>query len=141
VSAQTSEPCIERTKHGTNVTGTLPGGGVRLIGDPGLKASRSPTCDHLHIKHKTLAMTMVYARIADKTVAEEYFNVTEKVEALYGQPRQLSRDDGSSNDSITRRHDRPLDTITRTSTTRRGSPRSDTCPRASTNSTTVNPPS
>lgn len=42
--------------------------------------------------HKTLAMTMIYARIADKTVAEEYFNVTEKVEALYGQPRQLSRD-------------------------------------------------
>ena len=40
--------------------------------------------------HKTLAMTMIYARIADKTVAEEYFNVTEKVEALYGQPRQLS---------------------------------------------------
>ena len=26
--------------------------------------------------HKSLAMTMVYARIADKTVAEEYFAVT-----------------------------------------------------------------
>ena len=39
--------------------------------------------------HKTLAMTMIYARIADKTVAEEYFAVTEKVEALYDQPRQL----------------------------------------------------
>ncbi|HZE16857.1 MAG TPA: site-specific integrase, partial [Mycobacterium sp.] len=43
--------------------------------------------------HKTLAMTMVYARIADKTVAEEYFAVTEKVEALYGQPNQLASDD------------------------------------------------
>lgn len=43
--------------------------------------------------HKTLAMTMVYARIADKTVAEEYFAVTEKVEALYGQPPQLPDDD------------------------------------------------
>lgn len=30
-------------------------------------------------------MTMVYARIADRTVAEEYFAVSEKVEALYGQ--------------------------------------------------------
>ncbi|HEC08714.1 MAG TPA: integrase [Acidimicrobiales bacterium] len=39
--------------------------------------------------HKTLAMTMVYARIADKTVAEEYFAVTEKVEALYDQPHHL----------------------------------------------------
>ena len=43
--------------------------------------------------HKTLAMTMIYARIADKTVAEEYFAVTEKVEALYDQPRQLPGDD------------------------------------------------
>ena len=43
--------------------------------------------------HKTLAMTMVYARIADKTVADEYFAVTEKVEALYGQPSQLGSDD------------------------------------------------
>ncbi len=43
--------------------------------------------------HKTLAMTMIYARIADKTVAEEYFAVTEKVEALYDQPHQLPADD------------------------------------------------
>ena len=43
--------------------------------------------------HKTLAMTMIYARIADKTVADEYFAVTEKVEALYDQPRQLPADD------------------------------------------------
>jgi site-specific recombinase XerD len=46
--------------------------------------------------HKTLAMTMVYARIADKTVADEYFAVTEKVEALYDQPRRLpAQDEGS----------------------------------------------
>ncbi|MCA1699742.1 MAG: site-specific integrase [Actinobacteria bacterium] len=46
--------------------------------------------------HKTLAMTMVYARIADKTVADEYFAVTEKVEALYDQPRKLPADDEGS---------------------------------------------
>ena len=46
--------------------------------------------------HKTLAMTMVYARIADKTVADEYFSVTEKVEALYGQPQQLAATDEGS---------------------------------------------
>jgi integrase/recombinase XerD len=43
--------------------------------------------------HKTLAMTMIYARIADRTVADEYFAVTEKVEALYDQPRRLGSDD------------------------------------------------
>src|SRR3954453_16482725 len=49
--------------------------------------------DHPCINHKTLAMTMIYARIADKTVAEEYFSVTEKVEALYDQPHQLPATD------------------------------------------------
>jgi hypothetical protein len=39
--------------------------------------------------HKTLAMTQVYARIADKTVSDEYFAVSEQVEALYGAPREL----------------------------------------------------
>ena len=33
--------------------------------------------------HKNLEMTMVYARIADTTVAEEYFNVTNQVDRLY----------------------------------------------------------
>ena len=45
--------------------------------------------------HRSLSMTMVYARIADRTVADEYFNVTEKVEALYDthQPAQLPAHD------------------------------------------------
>jgi hypothetical protein len=43
--------------------------------------------------HKTLAMTMVYARIADKTVADECFAVTEEVEARYDAPHCLPADD------------------------------------------------
>jgi site-specific recombinase XerD len=39
--------------------------------------------------HRSLRMTLVYARIADRTVADEYFAVSERVEALYDQPRQL----------------------------------------------------
>jgi integrase len=46
--------------------------------------------------HKTLAMTMVYARIADRTVADQYFAVTEKVEALYDQPWRLTNDEEGS---------------------------------------------
>jgi site-specific recombinase XerD len=42
--------------------------------------------------HRSLAMTLVYARIADRTVADEYFAVSEKVEALYDQPRALAAD-------------------------------------------------
>lgn len=39
--------------------------------------------DHPCINHKSLRMTLVYARIADRKVADEYFRVTEQVEALY----------------------------------------------------------
>lgn len=43
--------------------------------------------------HRSLRMTMVYARIADRTVADEYFKVSEKVEALYDQPKRLPAED------------------------------------------------
>jgi integrase len=33
--------------------------------------------------HRSMRMTLVYARIADRTVADEYYAVTEQVEALY----------------------------------------------------------
>jgi integrase len=39
--------------------------------------------------HKSMRMTMVYAKIADRTVADEYFAVSEKVEALYDAPKEL----------------------------------------------------
>jgi hypothetical protein len=38
---------------------------------------------------RSLDMTLRYAKIASRTVADEYFAVTEKAEALYGQPAQL----------------------------------------------------
>src|SRR5262249_15885411 len=42
--------------------------------------------------HRSLDMTLRYARIARRTVADEYFAVTEKGEAIYGQPAQLPAD-------------------------------------------------
>ena len=33
--------------------------------------------------HKSMSMTLTYARIADRTVASEYFAVSQQVEALY----------------------------------------------------------
>ncbi|MGW3957571.1 tyrosine-type recombinase/integrase, partial [Streptomyces sp. NPDC004752] len=42
--------------------------------------------------HRSLSMTRVYARIADRTVADEYFAVSAKVEALYDAPRRLPAD-------------------------------------------------
>jgi hypothetical protein len=42
--------------------------------------------------HRSLDMTLRYTKIASRTVADEYFAVTEKVEAIYGQPAQLPAD-------------------------------------------------
>jgi hypothetical protein len=42
--------------------------------------------------HRSLDMTLRYAKIARRTVADEYFAVTEKVEALYGQAPVLPAD-------------------------------------------------
>jgi len=42
--------------------------------------------------HRSLDMTLRYAKIASRTVADEYFAVTEKVEALYGQDPVLPAD-------------------------------------------------
>lgn len=39
--------------------------------------------------HRSLDMTMTYAKIANRTVADEYFAVSARVEALYDQPPNL----------------------------------------------------
>jgi integrase len=44
--------------------------------------------------HKTLRMTLVYARVADQTVADAYDTVTDQVDALYTKPTGL-RSDGT----------------------------------------------
>jgi hypothetical protein len=42
--------------------------------------------------HRSLDMTLRYAKIANRTVADEYFAVTDKVDALYGQAPTLPAD-------------------------------------------------
>jgi site-specific recombinase XerD len=42
--------------------------------------------------HRSLDMTLRYAKIASRTVADEYFAVTDKAGALYGQPPVLPAD-------------------------------------------------
>jgi integrase len=50
--------------------------------------------------HKTLRMTLVYARIADQTVAEAYDKVTDQVDALYTKPAGL-RSNGNGSAGMT----------------------------------------
>ena len=51
--------------------------------------------------HKTLRMTLVYARIADRTVADAYDTVTDQIDALYNKPAGL-RTDGNGSAGMTR---------------------------------------
>ena len=60
--------------------------------------------------HKTLRMTLVYARIADQTVADAYDNVTDQIDAVYAKPTGL-RSNGSGSATMTNLsidHDRRL---------------------------------
>ena len=59
--------------------------------------------------HKSMDMTLVYAKIANRTVAQEYFSVAEKVDALYARPAQLPADDlGPNMARLNREHSRML---------------------------------
>jgi hypothetical protein len=42
--------------------------------------------------HQKLEMTLIYAKIANRVVADEYAAVTAKIDALYGQPPALPAD-------------------------------------------------
>jgi len=42
--------------------------------------------------HQKMEMTLIYARIANRVVADEYAAVSAKIDALYGQPPQLPAD-------------------------------------------------
>ena len=53
--------------------------------------------------HHSMDMTLRYAKIANRTVADEYFAVTEKVEALYGQQPSLPADTLGANMARLRR--------------------------------------
>jgi site-specific recombinase XerD len=59
--------------------------------------------------HRSLDMTLRYAKIANRTVADEYFAVTDKVEALYAQSRTLPADAlGPNMARLRREHHRHL---------------------------------
>ena len=49
----------------------------------------SPEAIAAMLGHHSMDMTLRYAKIANRTVAEEYFAVTDKVEALYGNQQPL----------------------------------------------------
>jgi hypothetical protein len=53
--------------------------------------------------HHSMDMTLRYAKIANRTVAEEYFAVTDKVESLYGRQQPLPADTLGTNMARLRR--------------------------------------
>lgn len=66
-----------------------------------INQSMSLEADAAMLGHKTLRMTLVYARIADQTVSDAYDRVTDQVDALNTKPTGL-RADGGGSASMTR---------------------------------------
>jgi integrase len=58
--------------------------------------------------HRTLRMTIRYARIANRTVADEYHAVAEQVEALYANPQPLPKDETPAMRQLRQEHRRML---------------------------------
>jgi len=58
--------------------------------------------------HRSMYMTMQYARIADRTVADEYFSVSEKVEALYNKTPLPADAEGPNMRRLRKEHHRML---------------------------------
>jgi len=59
--------------------------------------------------HRSMDMTLRYAKIANSTVAAEYFTVTDQVDALYEQARSLPADAiGPKMAKLRREHHRML---------------------------------
>lgn len=59
--------------------------------------------------HKSMDMTLVYAKIANRTVANEYFAVADQIDALYARPAQLPADAlGPNMARLSREHSRLL---------------------------------
>ena len=58
--------------------------------------------------HRSMYMTMTYAKIADRTVADEYFSVSEKVEALYDKPVLPADAEGPNMRRLRQEHHRML---------------------------------
>jgi site-specific recombinase XerD len=58
--------------------------------------------------HRSMYMTMNYAKIADRTVADEYFSVSEKVEALYGNAVLPADAEGPNMRRLRKEHHRML---------------------------------
>jgi hypothetical protein len=51
-----------------------------------LTAAIAGVVDHPCIKHRSLEMTLVYAKITDRVVADEYATACEQIDALYTTP-------------------------------------------------------
>ena len=57
-----------------------------------LTAAIAGVVDHPCINHRSMEMTLTYARITARVVADEYRAVTDKIDALYGQAPELPAD-------------------------------------------------
>src|SRR5438876_1508601 len=69
--ARSSESCSDRMRCGVNVNRRL----LRWMTGRGKATMSGPQPDHLHIKHASVDMSLVYAQISDREVLRDYDSV------------------------------------------------------------------
>lgn len=92
VNASRIEAAVRRAAHQAGLGRVTPHQLRHTLATQAINRGMSLEAIAALLGHKSLSMTRVYARIADRTVADEYFAVTEKVEALYDSPPRLPAD-------------------------------------------------
>ena len=99
--AQVARGGGNRTRH--------PAPAQAYAGHPGHQPGHALEAIAALLGHRSLRMTLVYARLADRTVADEYFAVSEKVETLYNAPREAARRRRRGRDAQAPSRDAPPD--------------------------------
>jgi site-specific recombinase XerD len=93
ITASRVDHAVAKVARAAGLTGVTPHRLRHTLATQAINRGMSLEAIAALLGHRSMRMTMVYARIADRTVADEYFSVSEKVEALYDQkPKALPAD-------------------------------------------------
>jgi integrase/recombinase XerD len=83
---------VRRVSHAAGVPGVHPRRLRHTLATQAINRGMRPEAIAALLGHRKMEMTLIYARIANRVVADEYAAVSAKIDALYGQPPQLPAD-------------------------------------------------
>jgi hypothetical protein len=89
IGAQHVEDAVANAAHTAGIGRVTPHQLRHTLPTQAINRGMSPEAIAALLGHKSMRMTTVYAKIANRTVAHEHLSASAKVEALYDQPKEL----------------------------------------------------